>query len=484
MLVSLYTVRVVLDVLGAEDYGIYNVVAGVVTMFSFLSGAMATASQRYFSVEIGKNSFEQLKKTFSVSLISYIVLDLIIVIFAETIGLLFITTKLNIPIERLTAARIVYQTAVGSLALTIFTTPFMALIIAHEDMSIYAYLSIVEVVLKLLILYFIKIIPSIDRLILYGILSLTVALINTSLYRLICRKKYKEAHAGWLWDKKLFFELLNYTGWNIFGASVGVFKIQGVNIILNQFFNPIIIASRSIAVQVNSAVSSFTQNFSTALRPHIVKSYASDNLDKVLLFVFKSCKITFSLIYFLALPLCFEMQFVLNIWLKNPPEYSIIFTRLAIIEAVIESISYPLMALAQATGKIKLYQSLVGSILLLNLPLAWLFLKTGSSPIVVFVISIILTLIALLTRLFVLKKIINLKVLEFIKNVILPIAIYTVLSLIVPTFIYIKSSVEILRFICVIFASFISCIILFYFIFMDKDERKHINNYISLRKIL
>jgi O-antigen/teichoic acid export membrane protein len=483
MLVSLYTVRVVLNVLGTEDYGIYNVVAGIVTMFSFLSGAMATASQRYFSIELGYKNKEQLKKLFSVSFISYIILSLLIVIIAETLGLWFLNIKLVIPHDRIFAAKIVYHTTIVSLFFTMITTPYMALIISYEEMDIYAYISIIEVIFKLLIVYLLKIVQSIDKLIVYGILSTSITIIITTIYRGICKKKYEETHSGFYWDKKMFYELLNYTGWNIFGASVGVFKIQGVNIILNQFFNPIIIASRSIAVQVNSAVTSFTQNFSTALRPHIVKSNASDNHDKVLMFVFKSCKITFSLIYFLALPLCFEMQFVLNIWLKNPPEYSIIFTRLAIIEAVIESISYPIMALAQATGNIKLYQSLVGSILLLNLPLAWLFLKIGSSPLVVFVISIILTLIALLARLFVLVKLINLKVLEFIKYVIIPIAIYTVLSLIVPTLIYIKFSGKIIRFITIVFASFVSCIILFYFIFMDKDERKHINKYLSLRKI-
>lgn len=448
MLVSLYTVRVVLATLGTEDYGIYNVVAGVVTMFGFLSGAMATASQRYFSFEMGKENADEteqvvstnsitninntgLSRIFSVTLTIYALMALIIIVLAETVGLWFVNTKLVIPESRVTAANVIYQCAVGSFLFTVMTTPYMSDIIAHENMNVYAYVSIVEAVLKLVIVFVLRI-GHADKLILYGILLLCVAAINTSMYRLYCRRHYAECKFRFMWDGKLFKEMASYVGWNTFGSAVGVFKNQIVNILLNQFFGAVVNAARAIASQVNSAVVSFSQNFSTAIRPQIIKSYASNEKDECERLVFRGCKMTFFLMYVFTLPLVLEMPFVLEVWLKNPPENAVLFARLVLIDALVDSVSYPIMTLAQSTGKIKLYQGVVGGILLLNFPVSYICLKCGLPAYSVLVVAIIITFIAFFVRILIVKHLTEFSIRKFFKKVCVPIFCASFLAAIIP----------------------------------------------------
>lgn len=470
MIVSLYTVRVVLNTLGAEDYGIYNVVAGVVTMFSFLSNSMATASQRYFSFALGQNDKNQLKKYFSMSFTIYCLIALIVLILAETVGLWFVTQKLIIPVERKTAAFWIYQASIFSMICTILTAPFMASIISHEDMNIYAYVSIVEVVLKLGIVFLLPLF-TIDKLIFYGLLMAGIVFINTAIYRTICTKKYVECKFSFFWEKKLFVELVSYTGWNMFGSAVGVFKTQIINIILNQFFNPIVNAARGIAAQVNGAVNSFSQNFSTAVRPQIIKNYASGENEKMISLMFRSCKATFLLMFIFTLPLTLEMPYVLKFWLKNVPEYAVLFTILSLYDALLESISYPIMTAAQATGKIKLYQSVVGSILLLNAPITYVVLKLGATPYSVFVVSICITIFAFIVRLLILKLLIDFSFWKFIAKVLLPLVITTIISFILPFFITTLLKESFMRLCMTTMLSVISVVLCGYFIALSKDEK-------------
>ena len=473
MIVSLYTVRVVLNTLGAEDYGIYNVVAGVVTMFSFLSSSMATASQRYFSFALGQNDSEQLKKYFSMSFTIYCLIALIVLVLAETVGLWFVTQKLVIPVERKNAAFWIYQASIFSMICTILTAPFMASIIAHEDMNIYAYVSIIEVALKLGIVFLLPLF-AIDKLIFYGVLMAGVVFINTAIYRTICVKKYVECKFSFFWEKALFKELVSYTGWNMFGSAVGVFKNQIVNIILNQFFNPIVNAARGIAAQVNSAVNSFAQNFSTAVRPQIIKNYASGEKEKMLQLMFRSCKATFLLMFVFALPLILEMPYVLKLWLKNVPEYAVLFTILALIDALIDTISYPLMAAAQATGKIKLYQAVVGSVLLLNAPVAYVVLKLGFAPYSVFAVSISITILAFIVRLIILKRLIDFSFWKFIGKIAIPIILSSFVALIIPYFIRDFIQESFLRLCVTVIVSIICVGLSGYFVALSKDEKQWI----------
>ena len=480
MLVSLYTVRVLLNVLGAEDYGIYNVVAGVVTMFSFLSGAMATASQRYFSFDLGKGDIENLKRTFSLTVTIYMILAVIIVILAETAGLWFVLNKLSVPQEKVHAARWIYQFSIISFVFTILTGPFMADIIAHEDMNIYAYVSIIEVLLKLGVAFSVKFF-SVDKLILYGFLMLVVTVINTSIYRAICKKKYPECKYNFCWDKEYVKEMFGFTGWNLFGSCVGVFKYQLVNILLNQFFNPIVNAARGIAFQVNSAVNSFSQNFSSALKPQIIKSWAAENKDESISYVLRGCKFTFFLMWIFTLPLILEMNTVLSVWLKNPPEYAVLFTRLALMDCLIESVSYPIMTLAQATGKVKVYQSVVGGILLLNLPFSWICLSLGMPAYSVFVVAIIICILALITRIIIVKYISGFSIKLFLKKVILRCFIVTFFSSVSSILLYRILPVSILF---TVIKVIIDVLLVGAFIFVigfEKSERNSVLSFIKTK---
>ena len=471
MLVSLYTVRVVLKVLGEEDYGIYNVVAGVVTMFGFLSGAMATASQRYFAFDLGKEDYEHLETTFSVTFQIYILLAAIIVVLAETIGLWFVMNKLVIPPERMTAAIWIYQAAVFSFLLTLIATPYIASIIAHENMNIYAYVSIVEAVLKLAIVFLLQVLDY-DKLILYALLLTSVSFVNTGLYIIYCKKNYNECKLRYVKDKALFKELVSYSGWNLFGASIWVIKNQIINILLNLYFGVVVNAARAIASQVHNAVTSFSHNFNTALRPPIVKTYAAGDKEETMKLVFRGCKFTYFLMYVFALPLILEMNTVLNLWLENPPNFAVVFTSLALVDAVIDSISYPLMALAQATGKIKFYQSVVGGILMLNFPVAWIALEYGAPAYSVMIVAIIITFVAAIVRLFIIKRLAQFSIKQFLTKSALPCVLVSILAAILPLAIVLNCERTFLRLCITTCVSVISMGVCVLFVGMSKVERE------------
>lgn len=478
MLVSLYTVRVVLNVLGAEDYGICNVTAGVVTMFGVLSGAMATASQRYFAFDLGKQDYKHLNISFCITFQIYILLAVVIVILAETIGLWFVMNKLVIPPERMTAAIWIYQTAVVSFLLSLITTPYMASIIAHENMNIYAYVSIVEAVLKLVIVFLLQVL-SYDKLVLYGLLLTMVSLINTTIYRVYCKKYYSECKFKFVKEKALFKELLSYSGWNLFGTSIGIIKQQIINILLNLSFGVVVNAARAISHNVSTAVISFSQNFNTALRPPIVKTYATGKYEETMNLVFRGCKFTYFLMYVFALPLVLEMKTVLNFWLGTPPDYAVIFTTLALVDAVIDSISYPLMALAQATGKIRFYQSVVGGILILNFPFSWIILKLGAPAYSVMIVAIIVTLTAAIARLFIIKKLVLFSIKQFLTKSVLPCTYVSFLAAILPLVIVMNAEGNFFRLCTTTCISVISTGICVLMVGMSKSERESL--YIKAR---
>lgn len=427
MLVSLYTVRVVLNVLGAEDYGIYNVVAGVVTMFTFMNSALASASQRYFSYYMGLNDDKRLSDFFSLSLTIYIIIAVIIVLLAETFGTWFVNVKLIISEERSFAAKIVYHLSVISIIFTMITAPYMAEIISHEDMNIYATISIVEVLVKLGAVFILKFI-NYDKLIIYGLLMLVIVIINTSVYRLVCRTRYKECKFRFYWNKKDFKEMFSYVGWSIFGSVTPIVKNQIINILINQLYSPVVNAARSISLQVNTAVSSFSRNFSTALRPQIIKDYATEEYDKMIALIFHGCKYTYFLMWVFTCPLIIGIDFVLQLWLKNVPDYTITFTKLALIDALLESITYPIMTANQATGRIKFYQIIVGVILFLNLPISWIFMRNGFSPNSVMYIAVVMSFISVIARILIVKVQLKYKLSEFFKIVIIPIFFVTSIS--------------------------------------------------------
>jgi len=471
MAVSLYTVRIVLNTLGAVDYGINNVVGGIVVMFSFLSNTMASASQRYFAFELGRNHYDQLKKTFSMTVSIYLIIAVIILILAETIGLWFLNTQMNIPCERMEAANWVYQFSIFSFMITMLTIPYNAAIIAHERMKVYAYMSIVEAILKLIIVYLL-VLFSFDKLKLYAVLMFGVTLIITFLYRRYCKKQFQECIYNYYWDKTLFKELIGYSGWNLFGALAGVFNNQGINILLNTFFGPVINAARAIAYQINNAINQFVLNFLTATRPQITKYYATGEKENMINLVFQSSKFSYLLLFLLSMPILLETNFILKLWLTDIPEYVIIFTRLIIITSLIDSLSFPLMSAAQATGRIKWYQITVGGMMLLSLPISFLFLRMNYPPQTVMYIAIINSMVCLLLRLILLSQMIDLSIIQFFKQVVLNVILVSIASYTIPLYLTYHFHQGIIRFLIIFMIGLINAIIASFFIGLSESERK------------
>ncbi len=477
MFVSLFTSRVILNVLGVEDYGIYNVVAGVVTMFSFLNSAMALGTQRFLAFEMGKNNPSGMNNVFKTSINIHVGIAILIVLLSETIGVWFLNTQLTIPADRMIAANWVFQLSMLNFALVVITVPYNAAIIANERMSFYAYVSILETVLKLIAVIALVNLPF-DHLKTYAFLILIVSFLVFVAYRYYSIKKFAECNYSWYWNPSLFKEMMGYTGWNLFGNVAYVSYNQGINIILNVFFGPAINAARGIAYQVNGAISGFAGNFQLAMNPQITKSYSSNELDYMHQLIYSGSKFSFFLLYCITLPILIETDKILYWWLKIVPDHAILFCRLVLIQALIDSISLSLKAGVQASGKIKWFQIIIGSMLFLILPISYLFLYLGYSPVTPFIISIVIAIIALSGRLYMVGNIINLSISKFVKKVIFKIVLVVVFSPVVPLLWKYWTNSTTINSLISIFISGLSGIVVIYFLGLASNEKR-----IILKKI-
>lgn len=433
MAVSLYTSRIVLDVLGVIDYGIYNVVAGVVVMFGFLNSAMAASTQRFLTFELGKGNSIRLKQIFSISVSLHVLIAILILILSETLGVWFLNTKLTIPAERLVAANWVFQFSIFTAMITILSVPYNAMIIAHEKMSVFAYVSILEVFLKLAIVYILQLFGY-DKLTFYAILIFGVSLVIRFVYGIYCARNFEESRYHYFWDKKLFLEMTGFAGWNLLGVFAGIGYNQGVNILLNIFFGPVVNAARGIAFQVMGAINQVVTNFQIAINPPIIKSFAEKNEQNTNKLIFGSAKFSFYLLLFIIIPFIIKTEWILSIWLKKVPEHTVLFTRLVLMDILIGSLSGPLQILAQATGKVRKYQIVVSIILLLNLPISYLLLNLRYNAEYTFLVSILLSIVALFARLIVLKKLTNFPSIQFIKEVLCIVVMITLCTAAIPFF--------------------------------------------------
>lgn len=418
MAVSLYTSRVILQTLGVDDFGIYNVVAGFVTMLGFLHGAMSSATQRFLAFELGKSEDKNIRGIFSMSMNIHVAIALFVLLLGETVGLWFVQTHLTIPVDRVDAAEWVFHLALFSFMITIVSVPYNALIIAHERMSVFAWVSIIDVILKLIIVFILGLVKA-DKLILYGALSLFVAFLIFIIYSTYCKKVFSESKLRMYWDRELFRVMLSYTGWNLWGNVAAVISGQGINILLNIFFGPSVNAARAIAMLVSSALNNFVQNLQVAINPQIIKSYASQDMAYMHKLVCYGAKYNFFLLFFLSMPVLINTDIILSSWLGSTPKYTSVFVRLIIVNILVDCISAPLMTSVQATGKIKLYQSIVGGVLLLNLPFSYFILKAGGQPQTVIYVGITISVVAFLVRLVILKKITSLPVTKYLREVVL-----------------------------------------------------------------
>lgn len=427
--ISLYTSRLVLNALGVVDYGIYNIVGGLVTMFGFINGAMSTATQRYFSYDIGSNNKVKLAKTFSACLTVHLFIGLGILLIGETFGLWYVNNKLVFPVERIIAVNVVYQMSLVTLFLSIIQVPYNALILSREHMHVYAYVSILESVLKFLVAYVIVFSVS-DKLILYAILTFLLTLIIRLTYQFYCRRHFQESRYQFEYDKVYFKELIFYSGWNLFGTFSLVLKNQGVNLLLNFFFGTIVNAAYGISMQIQVVVTQFISSFQSALNPQIVKNYSSNDREKSLNLIFLGSKFSFTVMQFLAIPIIINTTLILKIWLgDNIPDYTVIFVKISLIVLLIDSISGTLMTGIQATGKIKRYQIIVGSLNLIILPVNYWFLKIGYSPEICFYILLIFSVISIFLRVYFLKSVYDFGIWTFVKKVLFPVMFLAITAL-------------------------------------------------------
>lgn len=427
--ISLYTSRVVLEQLGENDYGIYGVVGGVVTMFSIISASLSSAIGRFITYELGKENSERLKVLFSTSMWILIGLGIIIVLLLETGGVWFLNCRMNINPSRLTAANWVLQCSTLNFLVNMLSVPYNAAIIAHERMNAFAYIGILEAILKLgvaLMLF----IHFFDSLIAYAILLVLTSLIIRLIYGLYCRRHFEECHFEFTFDKTTFKEMLGYSSWSFIGSSSAILKDQGVNVIINLFCGTAVNAARAISTQVNTAIYGFAQNFMLAVNPQIIKSYASGHPDYMFELGFRSSRLSYYLLLCLSAPIIVAMPYILSIWLTQIPPYTVSFTRLTLILGMLEAISIPLQYMIQASGKVKIYQLTVGGIQMLNFPLSYLLLLSHFSPDSVYVLSIVLSQICLGARLSILKRILELPVRRFLSEVYLKILAVTLVCVV------------------------------------------------------
>lgn len=470
MSVSLYTSRVILQVLGVEDFGVYNVVGGIVSMFAFINGGMISATQRYITYEIGTGDIDKLKRVFTTSLQIHAIISLLIIILGETVGLWFLLEKMVIPEGRMTAAMWVYQCSIITSVISIMSVPYNADIVAHEKMSAFAYISIIDVILKLLIVY-VLMLSSYDKLIVYAVLILIVQLAIISVYRRYCKGHFEESSYTGILDKSLMKEMASFAGWSFWGNLASVLYTQGLNMMLNIFFGPIVNAARGIAVQVQSAVQQFVGNFQMALNPQITKNYASGNFDQMHSLMFRSARFSFLLLFFLTLPVLLETNFLLTLWLKTVPKNTAIFTQVMVCISLIYTTANPCVIANQATGNVKVYQMVVGGVLLTILPISYFVLKLGAPAYSVFIVHFCVESIAQFFRMLMLRNLIRLQLWQYMKNIYIPIVVTVATAIILPIWVHMQFEEGWVRFIVVGFTCMISVGLSAFFIGFTKHER-------------
>jgi O-antigen/teichoic acid export membrane protein len=471
MLVSLYTSRVVLNTLGVEDYGIYNVVGGIISMFAFVNSAMVSSTQRYLNFSLATDNETKLRSVFSTSLQIHALIALVIIILGETAGLWFLKEKLVIPESRMTAAMWVYQCSIAVCAVNIMSAPFNADIIAHEKMSVFAYISILDVTLKLAIVFLLTLSPC-DKLIAYALLLLCVQILITGIYAGYCLRHFPESHYKAEWNKPLYREMFGFAGWSFFGNMAAALYTQGLNMMLNIFFGPVVNAARGIAVQVQSAVQQFVNGFQTAISPQITKTYAVGDLEHMHTLMFRSARFSFLLLYFLSLPILLETDFLLRIWLKTVPENAVIFTQIMICISLIYTTANPCVKANQATGKVKAYQIVVGGTLLTIIPISYVVLKLGAPAYSVFIVHFCVESIAQFLRMFMLKDLIHLPVKRYLKNIYIPVVLTVAVSVLLPVLVRMQFDEGWLRFIIVGFTCVISVGLCAMFLGLTRLERE------------
>lgn len=477
MMVSLYTSRVVLQNLGIIDYGIYNTVAGFVAMFSIISGSIAVAISRFLTIEVGRGNDDKLNVVFSTSFIIQIFILLFVIALAEILGVWFLNAKMVIPEERLLSSNIVFQCSLITFAINLLSVPYNALIIAYEKMSAFAYISILEVLLKLFVTFLIKIF-SFDKLSLYAFLLCIVSVAIRLVYGIYCKVKFKKVRFKFFFDRTIFKEMFSFIGWAFLGNGVIVLRDQGVNVLLNLYCGPAINAARGVAMQVNTAVYSFVQNFMTAVNPQITKNYANKQYNEMHKLIIQSSKLGFFIMLILVVPLCANINYILSIWLVEVPEFTSNFIKLVLIFSLTECLSQPLVTGVLAEGHIKTYEIFLTLIYIVYFIICLFLLKLKFSPDFVFLSLIIAKVFVIILLLFRSKKY-GFEVIAYLKGVILYVLPITAVSFGFITFLPVNNAQNFGTFMIQSMINFLFTSIVIFLIGITKEERKMLKQFIA-----
>ena len=471
MLISLYTSRVILDALGVEDYGIYNVVGGFVSMFALISSALTSACSRFLNFELGKGDSERQNVVFSTAVTIQCGLAILVAVLSEAIGVWYVNNVMVLPLERLTAANWCFQFSVFNFCMNLITVPYNASIIAHEKMKAFAYVSIFQGLAQLGISFMVYYEPF-DRLVFYALMLMILQFLIRYMYQVYCRKHFEECHYRFVIDKPLLKHMLSYSLWHLIGNGSAVLKNHGVNLVLNFFFGPAVNAARGLANHVDNAVNQFVSNFMMAMNPQITQSYSRGDLRDMFQLVNRGSRFSFYLLFVLALPVIINADYILHIWLKEVPAHTVAFVQLTLISMMITSVSKSLITAQNATGDVRNYQLIVGGILLLNLPVSYLFLCFGMEPEIVVVVAIVVEILAFLARMYMLPFTIkSFKPLLFIRDVILKCLVVIVFAVPIPVLIYIYMPENFYTFVLNVCVCILNSAMVIYYVGCNANER-------------
>lgn len=478
MLIGLYTSRVILNVLGVDDFGTYNVVGGVVSMFSLLTASMSSAISRFFTFELGRGDKEHLKRVFSTSLNVQFIMAVIIIVATEIVGVWFLNYKMNIPEGRMEAANWVMQCSILTFVVGLLMSPYNASIISHEKMGIYAYVSIWDAVMKLVIVFALYISPF-DKLKSYAVLLLCVSLMTTCIYWIYCKRHFEECRYQRILDKKLLKEITGYAGWGVVGDGAWILNTQGVNILINLFFGVTLNAARGIATTVDNMVQNFVRNFMVALNPQITKSYAAGDYDYMHKLIFFGSKYSYFLMLFFMIPICLETKLLLVLWLKIVPDYAVAFTQLSLIASMCMMLSNTLTTAIAATGKIRNYQLVVGMMSLSIFPMTWIAFKLGMQPISCYVIYLLVFFLMIFAKIKLVKDKINMSGYAYVQNVLIKALGVTILSIMIPLLVCFLQEDSLFRLIGVCIISFVCTLVSVYYVGMSEFERNYCKDIVN-----
>ena len=463
----------ILQVLGVEDYGVYEVVGGIIAFFTFLNSTMAAATQRFLTYEIGRGDFERLNRVFCTALNIHIIIAVLVVFAAELVGVWFIDNKLNIPADRIFASHVVFQCSLLTAVLSITQVPYNALIIAHEKMGVFAYVSVMRSILKLLLVLLVGVI-SYDHLILFAVFMFLKEAIILITYRVYCMSKFSESKYRLFWDNELVKEIGGFAGWNLSAHLVNMAKNQGVNVLLNIFHGPICNAARGIASQVQGTLLQFSDNFQVATVPQITKRYASGDVSGSNNLIIKGSKISMLLFIIVMLPIIIEVNTLLSLWLVEVPAHTIVFTRLCLVASLCNAFSGLLVYGALATGKVKKYQIVMSSIISLQFFAVWILFSLGVEPEFMYISEMLCYIVALVARLTLLKGMINFPVARYLSEVVLKCMLVFLLSFILPYYLHTIIDGWFLRIVCVFSTSIIVSSVLAFALALTISEKEMI----------